>query len=201
MGESRKMSNNSSGRWLAAVMLVMVTGAVWGEGPDYTIEPGKRVSAVTRTTTLSQLQTAYGPKNVKSVDLPGVEGDTLKGAIVLGGTDREMHVVWDPEKPEKEVLEVELVGKAWDLNGLKRGATLAQVEKANGAPFKVFGFSWDMGGYAVFERGKLAGKVMVQFTPTGPQSDDIQGDRQIPNTHAGLRAAKPVVEKVSVFLK
>jgi hypothetical protein len=138
---------------------------------------------------------------VKAAELPGVEGETIKGAIVLGGTDREMHVIWDPENPEKEALEVELVGKAWNLGVLKRGATLAQVEKANGAPFKVWGFSWDMGGYAVFEKGKLAGKVMVQFTPTGPQSDDIQGDRQIPSTHPGLRAARPVVEKVSIFLK
>ncbi|QIF01332.1 hypothetical protein [Roseimicrobium sp. ORNL1] len=195
------MSKNTLGRWMAAAVLVMATGAVWGEGPDYTIEPGKRVSAVTRTTTLSELQTAYGPKNVKATDLPGVEGETIKGAIVLGGTDREMHVIWDPENPEKEALEVELVGKAWDLEGLKRGATLAEVEKANGAPFKMTGFGWDMGGYALFEKGKLAGKVMVRFTSTGPQSDDIQGDRQIPSTHAGLRAAKPVVEKVSIFLK
>lgn len=106
-----------------------------------------------------------GQKNVKATDLPGVEGETIKGAIVLGGTDREMHVIWDPENPEKEALEVELVGKAWDLEGLKRGATLAEVEKANGAPFKMTGFGWDMGGYALFEKGKLAARSWCVLLP------------------------------------
>ena len=196
------MSKITQAAWLVVAIVVADLHAAQGAEPDHSIELGKRVGAVTRKTDLAQLQTAYGPEKVKSADLPGVEGETIKGAIVLGGTDHEMHVIWHPEKPGKEAFHVDLVGKAWKLEGgVKLGATLEEVEKANGGPFKVYGFGWDMGGFAVFEKGKLDGKVMVRFVSTGPESEDILGDRQIPSNNAKLRAAKPVVEKLSVFLK
>jgi hypothetical protein len=196
------MTHNKIAAWLVLGFLAMASAPARAAELDHSIELGKRVGAITRKTDLAQLRTAYGPDKVKSVDLPGVEGDTIKGVIVLGGTDREMHVVWNPEKPEKEVLEVDLVGKAWSVaGGLKLGATLQEVETANGGPFKVYGFAWDMGGFALFDKGKLEGKVMVRFASTGPVSDDIMGDKEIPTGNKKLRAAKPVVEKLSVYLK
>lgn len=170
--------------------------------PDFTIELGKRVGAITKNSTLKQLKESYGAKNVKSADLPGPEGTTLKGAILFGGGDREMHVIWNDEKPEKEVYDVQLVGKAWAIGGkLRLGATLGDVESVNGGAFKVSGFGWDLGGIANFEGGKLGGMVMVCFDQTGPGDDSLVGDRQISSGDKRLRASKPVVIQLFVVLR
>ncbi len=170
--------------------------------PDFSVVPGKRVGAVNAKSTLAQLQEAYGTKKVKAAELPGPEGSTIEGAILFGGTDREMHVIWDPEKPGKAVFEVDLVGKAWKLDsGVKVGSPLKDVVKANGEPFQVYGFNWDMGGYAVIEKGALAGKVSLRFDPTGPTSDDISGDTLFSTSNGMLQAARLVVSKLTVSVR
>jgi hypothetical protein len=170
--------------------------------PDFTIELGKRVGAIKKNTTLAQLKEAYGVKNVKSADLPGPEGSTIKGAILFKGGDREMHVIWNDEKPDKEVFDVQLIGKAWVIGEkLKLGASLADVESVNGGAFKVSGFDWDLGGFADFEGGKLAGKVMVRFYPSGESDESLLGDKQIPSSSKKLRAARPAVTELFVVLR
>lgn len=185
------------------MLLCAASGTVFAADVDYTIEPGKRVGAISKKTALAALRAAYGEKKVKRADLPGVEGTTNKGAIIFGGTDREMHVIWDEGKVEKEVAYVDLVGKAWVIGDkLKVGATLEDVESVNGAAFKISGFEWDLGGFADFGKGKLAAKVMVRFTTTADNvSEDILGDRSVSSRDKKVKAAKPVVEKLSVFVE
>ena len=186
---------------LAAALLTIAISAHAAE-PDFTIELGKRVGAIQKSSTLAQLKEAYGAKNVKTANLPGPEGTTLKGAILFKGGDREMHVIWNDEKPEKEVFDVQLIGKAWVIGDkLKLGATIADVEAVNGGAFKVSGFDWDMGGYANFEGGKLATKVMVRFSPAGQSDESLLGDKQIPTSNKKLRAAKPTVTELLVVLR
>jgi hypothetical protein len=170
--------------------------------PDFTIELGRRVGSINKNTSLAQLKEAYGARNVKSANLPGPEGTTLKGAVLFKGGDREMHVIWNDEKPEKEVFDVQLVGKSWVVGDrLKLGAGVADVEAENGGPFKVSGFDWDLGGFANFEGGKLAGKVMVRFSPSGQSDESLSGDRQIASSNKKLRAAKPLVTELFVVLR
>lgn len=170
--------------------------------PDFTIELGRRVGAITAKSTLAQLKENYGAKNVKSAELPGPEGTTFPGAVLFQGGDHEMHVIWNPEKPGKEVFDVLLVGKAWKIGDkLKLGASVADVEAANGGAFKVSGFDWDLGGYANFEGGKLEGKVMVRFEPKAQTTEAISGDVQVPSRNKALLAAKPVVVEISVMLR
>ena len=90
---------------LLATALLTTALSLRAAEPDFTIELGKRVGAIKKSTTLAQLKEAYGAKNVKSANLPGPEGTTLKGAILFKGGDREMHVIWNDEKPEKEVFD------------------------------------------------------------------------------------------------
>jgi hypothetical protein len=182
--------------------LLALSAVIHAAEPDFTIELGKRVGAITKSTTLAQLKEAYGAKNVKRADLPGPEGTTLKGAIVFAGGEREMHVIWNDEKPEKEVFDVRLFGASWVIAGkLKLGASIADVEAANGGPFKISGFNWDLGGFANFEGGKLARKVMVRFEPSADADESLSGDKQISSDSKKLRAAKPLVTKLFVVLR
>lgn len=188
-------------RLLPVAFLSLFTVCGHAAEPDFTIELGKRVGAITKKSTLVQLKEAYGAKNVKSADLPGPEGTTIKGVVLFEGGAREMHVIWNDEKVGKEVFDVQLIGKAWVIAGkLKLGAGLADVEAVNGGAFKVGGFDWDLGGFANFEGGKLDGKVMVRFYPDAQGDESLSGEKQIPSGDKALRKAKPVVTELFVVL-
>lgn len=172
---------------------------------DNTIVLGKRVGLIKPGMTAADIERGYGKKNLKNMDLPGPEGSTFPGAKLFEGTERELEIVWDPEKEEKKVVfDIRIVGKAWTFeNGLKAGMTIEEVEKINGKPFKIAGFSWDYGGYANFEGGKLAGKLTIRFNPSTDEIPDyLQGDKQLSSTDKKLRAVKPKVEEgITVFMR
>ncbi|HEY1082949.1 MAG TPA: hypothetical protein VGE29_11830 [Prosthecobacter sp.] len=170
---------------------------------DTTIIPGVRVGPIEKGMTLFGLKTVYGGGTVKAADIEVGEGSTEPGAKLFAGTDRELEILFNPEGDEREVWDVRIIGKAWKFqNGLKLGQRLEEVEKINGKPFKVLGFGWDYGGYANFEGGKLEGKVSIRFGPTAKEvSDDLSGDKEILSTDKKLRAAKVVVETISISLR
>lgn len=172
---------------------------------DNTIVLGQRVGLIKPGMTSTDIERAYGKKNLKLMELPGPEGSTYEGAKLFAGTDRELELSWDPENEAKKVvMDINVVGKAWKFeNGLKTEMTLEEVEKLNGKPFTVSGFDWDYGGYANFEGGKLEGKVSIRFYPTAKDvSPTLSGDKQIPSTDKKLRAAKPKIQgAISVFMR
>lgn len=175
------------------------------DATDNTIVLGKRVGLIKPGMTAAQIETAYGAANVHHEDIPGAEGETIPGARLFADTERELEIIWDPENEKKKVVfDVRVVGADWKFeNGLKVGMTIEEVEKINGKPFKVAGFSWDYGGYANFEGGKLAAKVSIRFNPSTEEIPEyLVGDKELSSTDKKLRAAKPVVEvPISVFMK
>lgn len=196
------MRSHSSAHFIVAAIFCATAHLGWGADPDFTIELGKRVGAITGRSTLAQLKEAYGAKNVKSADLPGPEGTTIKGAVIFAGGNREMRVIWNPENVGKEVFDVQLVGRAWVIgDGLKLGATVSDVEAVNGGPFAMSGFEWDLGGYANFEGGKLEGRVTVRFETRGDVAESIMGDVQVASRSKALLAAKPVVSEIAVVFR
>ncbi|MFO1482889.1 MAG: hypothetical protein U1F71_05920 [Verrucomicrobiaceae bacterium] len=174
---------------------------------DNTIVLGKRVGLIKPNMTAADIERAYGKKSLKVQQLPGPEGEMIDGAKLFADTERELEIIWDPEKLDqnkKIVFDVRIIGTAWKFeNGLKAGMTIEEVEKINGKPFKIAGFSWDYGGFANFEGGKLAAKVSIRFNPS---TDDIpeylQGDKELSSTDKKLRAVKPLVEEgITVFMR
>ena len=193
-------------RLLLGLTLVSVSAYADEFDPaDNTIVLGKRVGLIKPGMTSVEIERAYGKKNFKIMDLPGPEGSTFPGAKLFEGSERELEIVWDPENETKKVVfDIRVIGKAWTFeNGLKSGMSIEEVEKINGKPFKVAGFSWDYGGYANFEGGKLAAKVSVRFNPSSEEIPDyLQGDKQISSADKKLRAVKPLVEEgITVFMR
>ncbi len=195
-------------RTLLCLLLAFTTAIVHADEfdpADNTIVLGKRVGLIKPGMTATELERAYGKENVKYEDIPGAEGETIPGARLFADTDRELEVIWDPENEKKKVVfDVHVIGTAWKFeNGLKVGMTLEEVEKINGKPFKISGFSWDYGGYANFEGGKLFGKVNLRFNPSTEEIPEyLMGDKELSSTDKKLRAAKPMIEApISVFMK
>lgn len=172
---------------------------------DNTIVLGRRVGLIKPSMTATDIERAYGKKNFKMEQLPGAEGETIAGAKLFEGTERELEIVWDPEKEKtKVVFDIRIIGKAWKFeNGLKSGMTVEEVEKINGKPFQIAGFSWDYGGYANFKSGKLDAKVSIRFSPSSDEVPDyLQGDKQLSSSDKKLRAVKPLVDEgITVFMR
>jgi hypothetical protein len=190
------------------ILLALFTALLRADGQDATdntIVLGKRVGLIKPGMTAAQIETAYGVANLHHEDIPGAEGETIPGARLFADTGRELEIIWDPESEKKKVVfDIRVVGADWKFeNGLKIGMSIEEVEKINGKPFKIAGFSWDYGGYANFEGGKLAAKVSLRFNPSIDEIPEyLVGDKEISSTDKKLRAAKPVVEvPISVFMK
>ncbi len=191
-----------------ALFLLLFTAVLHGDEfdpKDNTIVLGKRVGLIKPGMSSIDIERAYGKQNLKLQKIPSAEGEEIDGANLFANTDRELEIVWDPDNAKKKVVfDIRIIGKAWKFeNGLKSGMTVEEVEKINGKPFKIAGFSWDYGGYANFEGGKLAAKVSVRFSPTTDEVPDyLQGDKQLASTDKKLRAVKPVVDEgISVFMR
>ena len=172
---------------------------------DNTIVLGKRVGLIKPGMTSTDIERAYGKKNLKLQKLPGAEGEEIEGAKLFAETDRELEIVWDPENEKtKVVFDIRVIGKAWKFdNGLKSGMTVEEVEKINGKPFQIAGFSWDYGGYANFIGGKLDAKASIRFSPSSDEVPDyLQGDKQLSSSDKKLRAVKPLVDEgITVFMR
>jgi hypothetical protein len=169
---------------------------------DTTVVPGLRVGAIEKGMTLTGLKSVFGGGAVNAVVLPGPEGSEIDGARMFVGTDREVEIIFNPEGNEREIWEVKPIGKAWKFeNGLKLGLSLEEVEKINGKAFKVWGFDWDLGGWADLTGGRLEGKVSIRLEPSAAASEELSGDKQIASTDKKLRAAKPKVSELTVLLR
>ena len=169
---------------------------------DTTIVIGERVGPIEKGMTLFGLKTLLGAEKVKAADIGVGEGETLPGAKLFEGTDKELEILFNPEGDEREVWDIRIIGKAWKFeNGLKVGLSLEAVEKINGGSFIIFGFGWDYGGYANLKGGKLDGKVSLRFEPGKNTDPSLMGDQEIPTTNAKLRASKPKVESITVVFR
>jgi hypothetical protein len=87
------------------------------------------------------------------------------------------------------------------------GTPLAAVEEANERPFALFGFEWDMGGYAAgWKGGRLeildgGCSLSLRFNPDPKASAaaaKVSGDRQFASSAAAMKAARPTVSKISL---
>jgi hypothetical protein len=162
-----------------------------------------QIGPVTSGMTLLGLKTVIGT-NMIPAELDGPEGTKLEGLKVYPNTDREFHIILEQDGDEKYAIEAVIIGKAWTFeNGLKVGMTMAEVEKINGKPFKMTGYGWDLGGYGLFEKGALEGKVTVRFdTQAENIPERLMGDVQISSNDKDLLATKPfVAAPISIDLR
>lgn len=167
---------------------------------DLTVVPGERVGPIEKGMTLFGLKTLFGGGAVKAADLDVGEGDTEPGARLFEGTDKELEILFNQEGDEREIVSIRIRSKAWkSKQGLRIGLPMEEVEKINGKPFAIWGFSWDFGGFASFEGGgALQGGVVLRFGIKGDPHESIVGDQLIPTTHKRLRAARPEILEMSV---
>jgi hypothetical protein len=112
---------------------------------DRRIVPGKRVGAIVKTTTYSDLVKLFGAKKLSNSEFNGAEGQIkLPATVVKFGKNKELKVVWKDSKRNRVFMTL-IRDPDWQTkSGIHVGMTFSQLHKIAGK-FQVNGLGWDYG--------------------------------------------------------
>ncbi|MBV9239110.1 MAG: hypothetical protein JOZ94_24990 [Xanthobacteraceae bacterium] len=167
--------------------------------------------AFTKDSSHMKLATAFGSQNVTWDDVDGPGGSKLKASVLFPkDPKRRLEVLW--AKPDAR-SDLQLVAinhqSSWSApKGLHLGMTLAAVEKLNGKPFELSGFTKDTGGSVQsWDGGALAElpggcKVSLRFEPDAKAAPDVRSDvaveRQFSSSDPPMKKAAPKVVEILI---
>jgi len=173
---------------------------------DFTIIPGERVGLITTDQASKEaVLAAYGDlAKADSVHLS--EGFFGPGVILFPEDERNrVDIYWeteiDPERPAFiRILGAEGQTDWTTKQGITIGSSLEMVEQLNDAPFQLYGFGWDYGGYvADWKDGQMTNNLSLRFDPTAEETPmELVGDQMLSSDFPALREAKPVVSELSI---
>ena len=157
----------------------------------------------------ARLVETFGRDNVVTGEVPGPEGTTMIATTIYPNDPaRTMQVRWWDEEKVEYLAGVTLAEGDSGPGGVKVGMPIEQVQAINGAPFRLFGFYWDYGGFAGFESGVLSnlpgGCVLnLRFAPTREDLSEavtnaISGDTELPSDMVEVLEAKVAVREVNL---
>ncbi len=156
-------------------------------------------------TTATNIAADFGQANVITGNIMSPDGSTAPGIILLPNDPAlSLEIAWkDPANMAAPRRVAFTESSAWTVNGIGIGASLADLERANGKPFRIQGFGGNAGGVvADWRGGRLAnlggGCVLgVQLALSATASDSAQarisGPKVYTSNDAGIRAANPSV--------
>ena len=154
-----------------------------------------------KDTTHEKLAKAFGARNVLS---------TTGGASTIvfpNDIKRRVEVTWRDMGARARPASILVEGQsAWRVRGFRLGDAMAQVEKANGKPFKLAGFADGGGNARDWQGGKLdnlsGGCVLgMRFAPNAKAAADARAklaSGEFVSDSADVRAVKPVIVELIV---
>jgi lycopene beta-cyclase len=118
------------------------------QASDRLIVPGERVGMLTSQTSEEALRVMVAPGFIQRAEIPVGEGFCYPGTVLFPDSPDRVEVTWQDEgRLSPAVVRIEGVGATWRTpSGTGVGATLREMEEANGGPFLFLGFGWDYGG-------------------------------------------------------
>ena len=135
----------------------------------YSIEIGKRVGAITGSSTLEDIQKAYGKQNVQETSIHIAEGEMGEGLKLFPGSDNELELVWDTQVNPHHPAFIRIRNKntSWKtVEGITLGTSLEELHQLNKAHFLLNGFEWDYGGLVTSWRGgNLNPNLIITLQP------------------------------------
>jgi hypothetical protein len=147
------------------------------DGTDLTFYPGKGFGSISMETGREDLQRLYGDKYVTEMPVYLQEGEYAPGLVVFPGTTEAVEIILAGDG-EPAYARISAPGSRWKTaEGLGVGASLAELEKANGRPFTFQGFEGDMSGMVIdWLGGKFYIGVSVRLAAEGKIPDTFKGN-------------------------
>lgn len=164
-----------------------------------------------KDTTHARLAAEFGSTNVVFKDVDGAEGGKDKATVLFDDDPTRRAVVYwrDPAARANPASIAISAPSTWvGPGGIHNGLPLKEVEKLNGAAFKLNGFGWDGGGLVPGFKGALEAapggcRLTVRFepgiaNPLPPKFAAITGDKEVPSSSPLMRRARPQVSEWTV---
>jgi hypothetical protein len=149
---------------------------------------------------------AFGEKNVTFTKVDAAEGTKADATVVFpNDAGKRIEVIWHDEDARQKPASIVLGSKSTRKleKNLRIGATLEEVQRLNGKPFKLMGFDWSYGGTVSDWNGGALGNVPggcrlgVRFKADGMTPwtvrSKVLGESEFESTDANMRGSKPKV--------
>ena len=191
------------------------------DGQIYRIVPGVRVGQIGKYTTEADLRRIYGTDNVEDANIPIGEGFYEQGTILSPKDDtRKLEILWrDTEKRRlpKKILITGVKSKWVIFDEITLGTKLSELQRINGKPFVLTGFSWDYEGTVIdWKNGSLKNQLGDLQTPSNrkvllrliknkahivseEEYRSVQGDHPFSSSHPVMRKLNPGIFQIVVF--
>jgi len=193
---------------IAFFVLLLVAAPAFAQAPPPQEGAITCSSPVAPNDNAKSLTQRYG-KDAIVQELPGAEGETYKGLVLLPrAADRRIEVSFTDDAMKRATgLTIRDKAKAsrWNLSGITIGSSLAEAQKANGRPFLVSGFDWDYGGFVADWKGGALGRmeggcrVMMRFGKETGAPRNLSGDGvKVASDNVSLVKWGPVVTEIGI---
>jgi hypothetical protein len=195
-----------------AVLAALALAACGQPAPQRDAAPDGRLSLTCEAfaeATGASLAAAYGAANVVEQTLPGVEGESYAATVIYPNDPaRRVEIVWTDPAARRGAASVIAAGanSLWvGPHQLSIGDALADVERANGRPFQLWGFGWDYGGWVSdWQGGAFAPvngcTVRARFTPRAGANSAFS-DSAFMSDDAAVRAANASVSEFGLMFQ
>lgn len=164
-----------------------------------------------KDSTHARVVKTFGAKNVRYMDVMGVEGEMEKATVVFpNDRKRRLEFYWRETKarriPEVRIWADESTWRTTE--GIGMGMSIERIVELNGKPFDLSGFGWDYGGISKgFTGGKLdrlpGGCLLTlgfnaSHDAPGEAYDKVTGDETFSSADPNMRAVKPKVMTITI---
>lgn len=156
-------------------------------------------------TTAVNIAADFGQSNVVTGNIISPDGSTAPGIVLLPNDPAlSLEIAWkDPANLAFPRRVAFTETSAWSVNGIAIGSSLADLERANGKPFRIQGFGGNAGGVVADWRGgrlatlgggcELGVQLALAATLGNAAQGRISGPKSFSSADAAIRAANPTV--------
>jgi hypothetical protein len=148
------------------------------------------------------LMARFGAANFSDQTLDGPEGEQYTATVLYpNDPSRRAEIIWEDDA-RSAVAVFSISGEHGDWvgpHGVRLGASLAQVEQANGASFMLYGFDWDYGGWTTqWNGGAFEGPDCLTRMRFRNRASAAGGSTEFASDSADMRAADAVVDEFNI---
>lgn len=191
---------------------VALTAISLASAPAEPIAPLACAGPFAKTTSHARIVAAFGESNVTFSKVDGPENLELDATVIYPeDSAKRVEITWyDSQRTRPHVIKIDDPSIWVAPLGVRIGATLEDIEKRNGASFKISGFGWDNEGLAAFRGGRLAKipggcALSLRFqagqNPLDERFGRITGEGEIASTDRLMREASPKVAEIYLTYK